>query len=683
MLLSALYEFSQENALFDNVHLQERDLHLLIPINMNGELTQNELLPLYSSDAAGREVLGHKKLLPRFPGENNGGKAYFLAESCLALLGVDKKNGESISFPAQRQRNPAKTFAHFWDRVKIAHDATNLPKLAALLRFKDKYLYVEDETIKHRLPFLETRISPRRGEPEVGVKITGGGWEKLAQLTLSFQVNGDPVFDGRDYDNPLTVYWKKVYTKEAFSDESENGTATVPTGICLVSGATDIPIARSHKPKILGIPGVSSGGYIVSFAKECPAFSSYGFAMGENAPVSEEAAASYALALQALIENENTSLKIGPLRVCFWAKKSGEASSFLARMLRKPDPLHVADFLKSPWAGIDRQAAKLEQFYSVTLCGNAGRIAVRHWMQSTVEAARENFAQWFRDLEITDIPLPSAKKKGRGNRSKDEEITVEQDADKMPPFALYRLACTTVREAKGLRSEVAAQLYQAALEGTAPSVMLVKPILRRLMADLAKFGAGIFMTPIAPNAAIAIRRSGQPSPPPGVSRFALLKLILNRNRKEGDPMIEAKVFETEDKAYNCGRLLAVLAETQAKAHNYKLEGAGVAERYFGTASVSPASVFPLLLRLNRHHLDKIRKSEKYGGHERSIEEGMQAILTLLKPEAQGTAPEFPRHLSLQEQGRFAIGFYQQKAENEQRKQAARTGNQGVAHDDQG
>ncbi|MFH7320148.1 type I-C CRISPR-associated protein Cas8c/Csd1 [Desulfurivibrio sp. D14AmB] len=663
MLLSALHEFAQEHALFDNVHLQERDLHLLIPINMDGELTQAELLPLYSPDAAGREVLGQKKFLPRFPGENNGGKAYFLAESCLAILGVDKKNGESISFPPQRQKNPAKTFAHFWDRVNIAHDATNLPELLALLRFKERYLYIEDEILKHRLPFIEVRISPRRGEPEVGAKVTSGSWERLAQLTLSFQVDGYPVFDGRNHDNPLVAYWRQIYTKEAFSeDEIENGASSVQTGTCLVSGATDIAIARSHKPKILGIPGVSSGGYIVSFAKECPAFSSYGFEMGENAPVSEETAASYALALQALIDNENTSLKIGPLRVCFWAKKSNAINNSFAQLLRKPDPLQVAAFLRSPWAVIDRHAAKLEQFYSVTLCGNAGRIAVRHWMQSTVEEARVNFAQWFRDLEITDIPLPPVKKKGRGKRGGDKDTVVDQDADKMPPFALFRLACATVREAKDLRPEVPAQLYQAALEGTAPSIMLIKPILHRLEADLQRYGMKTLFN---------------------LSRFALLKLILNRNSKEGDPMIEAKVFETEDKAYNCGRLLAVLAETQAKAHDYKLEGAGVAERYFGTASVSPASVFPLLLRLNRHHLDKIRKSNKYGGHARFIEESMQAILVLLKPDAQGAAPEFPRHLSLQEQGRFAIGFYQQKAENEQQKQAARAENQGAAHDDQG
>jgi CRISPR-associated protein Csd1 len=177
--------------------------------------------------------------------------------------------------------------------------------------------------------------------------------------------------------------------------------------------------------------------------------------------------------------------------------------------------------------------------------------------------------------------------------------------------------------------------------------MLIKPILHRLEADLQRFGMKTLFN---------------------VSRFALLKLILNRNRKEGDSMIEPKVFETDDKAYNCGRLLAVLAEIQAKAHDYQLSGAGVAERYFGTASVSPASVFPLLLRLNRHHLDKIRKTS---GSAWNQEGNIQEVLCRLAPEAAGAPPQFPRHLDLQAQGRFAIGFYQQKAEVEKRKEEAR------------
>ena len=132
--------------------------------------------------------------------------------------------------------------------------------------------------------------------------------------------------------------------------------------------------------------------------------------------------------------------------------------------------------------------------------------------------------------------------------------------------------------------------------------------------------------------------------------------------------------DTDDPAYNCGRLLAILAATQDKAHEYKLEGAGVAERYFGTASVSPASVFPLLLRLNRHHLNKIGKSERFGGHERFIVEQIQDVLVLFKPAKVGAPPMFPRTLDLQAQGRFALGFYQQMAADAAARQTSRHNN---------
>ena len=121
--------------------------------------------------------------------------------------------------------------------------------------------------------------------------------------------------------------------------------------------------------------------------------------------------------------------------------------------------------------------------------------------------------------------------------------------------------------------------------------------------------------------------------------------------------------KAEDAAYQCGRLLAVLAEAQAKAHDYKLEGPSVAERYFGTAMASPASVFPILIKLNRHHLNSIRKSDKYKGHDRFLEEAIQEVSTKIYP--------FPRTLDLHAQGRFALGFYQQKAADRIAREAAR------------
>ena len=244
-------------------------------------------------------------------------------------------------------------------------------------------------------------------------------------------------------------------------------------------------------------------------------------------------------------------------------------------------------------------------------------------MQTTLETATKNLQRWFRDLVLEPVRPPS---------------------DKMPPLALFRLACTTVREAKDLTSpEVISQLFRAAMEGISPSLTLLRPILNRLRVDMARDGGKALLNH---------------------SRFALAKLVLNRNRKDNIMEIaEQQTTDTGDAAYQCGRLLAVLAETQAKAHDYQLKGAGVTERYFGTAMASPATVFPILLKLNRHHLNKIGKSDKYRGHDRFLDEAIQDVLTKVD--------QFPRTLDLHAQGRFAIGFYQQKASDRVAREAAK------------
>ena len=65
----------------------------------------------------------------------------------------------------------------------------------------------------------------------------------------------------------------------------------------------------------------------------------------------------------------------------------------------------------------------------------------------------------------------------------------------MPPLALFRLACTTVRDAKDLQTEVTAQLFRAALEGTAPSLALLHPMLNRLRVDMARDGSTALLNP--------------------------------------------------------------------------------------------------------------------------------------------------------------------------------------------
>jgi len=642
MLLKLLYDFAYSRNLLNDLAFEEKPVRWIIQLNSDGSLRGQGPI-----ETTGKKNQGKPLRCPRIIGDMNSGMiADFLAEGIDGMFGLSpnlKKPKDQIKLDAKHK--------HYWDQILECHNATEEVALTALLSFHKNltnsppsFLVQEDENW-----FVISSQGERR---------------KLGNDEFTFKVNDDLLLENAK----VCDYWKGKFSESSEEDDDdENNKAEVVSGICLVTGEP-AQISRTHNPKIKGVPNTQpSGAKIVSFEKSSPSFSSFGFKQSYNAPISKQAATAYCIAASELLTNPDYHHKISVRKengktdgtaVCFWARKTKEASSFFAKMLNRPDPSSVAVFLKAPWAGIDRELTKHDQFYSITFSGNVGRIVVRHWMQATLEAAREHLRQWFVDLEIVTYGNSAA----QANRKPKVKVDgVEADSG-MPPLALYRLACTTVREAKDLQAETLSQLYRATLEGSAPSLMLLKPVLNRLDADLCRFGTGILETPISGKAMRAISDSNTPIPPPGQSRMALLRIILNRNIKEGEPMIEPKVFETPDPAYNCGRLLAIFDDLQMQAHDYKLEGAGVVERYYGSASSAPNSAFGILWRLHQHHLRKISRNGDTGKRAaEAIKRRIGDIAALFPQPAPNLPPQFPRTFNLQEQGRFALGFYQQMA----------------------
>ncbi len=653
MLLTTLHEYSLQHRLLADLHLQKRVIHLLIPLTTDGNLRSQQMQLLSQLDEKGKERPGQERLMPRFPGENNGGRAYFLAESSIAVLGRDKKTGDPIASDLSEGGNSIKAFTHFWEQIEQAYTATRDIRLAAILAFRNKYLLPEDGKITSNLPFVAIRAN-KNGKLEFVARFGLGSEDNLPleSATIGFSINGQPMtLDAPD--DSLRTYWCDAYKSQAFTEEDDTLPDKCPNReadratVCLVTGQTGIPIARSHKPKILKIPGLSSGGYIVSFAKAAPAFSSYGFKMGENSPVSEAAAASYALALNQLLADEDSHYNLGPVSVCFWSKASAEVSRLFSALLNKPRPEHVKDFLKSPFVGIEREVLRRERLYTAAFSGNAGRVVVRHWIDQTVGEAMNHFTAWWEDLQI---------------------INIYPELNHLP-FAVPNLARMTLRQSKkhketSLVGERIVQLYRAAIEGTELPISLLKPILDE------------FHTAIVKNDESDPKKKTYPF---SQSRFALIKLILLRQSRQGNPnqmkgafMPEVKLSETNDPAYNCGRLLAVLEALQQRAssggHNGKdvktREGpkAGIIERYYGRASTAPAQVLPLLLKLSRYHLSKLQKgTESDRKAAVSLERRNTEILANLTSELPGMAPSFPNLLTIEQQGIFALGFYQQKA----------------------
>ena len=98
--------------------------------------------------------------------------------------------------------------------------------------------------------------------------------------------------------------------------------------------------------------------------------------------------------------------------------------------------------------------------------------------------------------------------------------------------------------------------------------------------------------------------------------------------------------------YQLGRLFATLEKIQEEANPGI--NATIRDRYYGAACSTPITVFTNLLRLKNHHLAKMENKGRIINFER------------LLGEIVGKLKQFPAHLSLHEQGLFAIGYYHQR-----------------------
>lgn len=612
MLLKHLYDFAVSRRLLADLAFSPKAVRWIIELDNSGNALG--LGPQATGDEKrGKEFSCPQTTRPKVA----GGISEFLADGLTAVFGLDPDPEAAMTERkrADRDANNLAKQADFWEQIQAAQQAAPSAALNALVAYGAQIVGQPPSFLRWG---KDQKPDAKSDKSAWWLTSASGAEIRLGPENFTFRVNGQLLLE----DETLRHFWRTRHGGEA-----ADARAGYASGRCLVTGQEDQKIAPTHNPKIQGIPNTQSfGAAIVSFDK--PAFASYGFDQSLNSPTSAEAATAYSVALNYLVGSSDHSVRIGQTTLCFWPAQTAIDKTPFA-FLNKPDPKVIRDFVRAPFAGVEREIARRDRFFAVTLAGNSGRIVVRHWMDVSLEDAVENLRLWFADLEIATPARPSQKAKAAGK---------EKDYH---PLSLYWLACTTVREAKDLAPDTTAQLYRAALEGTAPSLALLKPILNQLHSRLVRDDTYNLLF--------------------DESRFALLKLILNRQPNRTMEIQPTLTATTEDAAYNCGRLLAILADTQAKAHDFKLEGAGVAERYFGTASVSPSSVLPLLLRLNRHHLNKIRKSERFGGHERFIQEQIEAVLVLFKPSRPGLPPTFPRTLDLQAQGRFALGFYQQHA----------------------
>lgn len=413
-------------------------------------------------------------------------------------------------------------------------------------------------------------------------------------------------------------------------------------GQCLVTG--DIaPIARLHA-SVKGVRNAqSSGATLVGF--NARAYESYNRIKGQglNSPVGEKAAFSYTTALNFLLSpvNPNKKFTIGDTTVVYWAESERkeyadafanifdpefvEEDSSVGQQARKKaerDLTDVADKVKRVQAlDLSKLLADLRdenpRFYVLGLAPNAARVSVRFFITDPFQKIVDRIMGHYRDLEIV------------------------KEFDNQPTYITIRHMLNETVSKKTRDAEasplMAGAVLRAILTNAPYPAALYNAIINRIHADMDDKDRRIQKVNYVRAAVI--------------KAFLLRKYRHQSNHPFQEVLVMSLNKQTTNPAYVLGRLFAVLEKAQQDAIGEV--NASIKDRYFTSACASPASVFPILLRLSQHHITKVRQE---GKHTMNYDRRIQDIMNLLDVEKN----PIPTRLMLDEQGVFMLGYYHQR-----------------------
>lgn len=390
---------------------------------------------------------------------------------------------------------------------------------------------------------------------------------------------------------------------------------TEQEGICLVTGKKT-QISRIHKT-IKGVPGAqSSGAALVSF--NAPAFESYGKEQSYNAPVGRHAEFAYTTALNYLLNQRKYTFQFGDSMIVFWSEDAKEEyqETFLSVLDPRPDNQEeirgLFEHLKKGEAVLlDQFVLNPEQrFYILALAPNAARISVRFFYQDSFGNILKNLAAHYERMKMVKPSWED--REFLGIREMLLE-TVNQNAKDKSPIP-----------------NMAAFVLKAVLSGDRYPASLYSNILIRVRVEQGKVTWG---------------------------RAGMIKAYLIRNTgwKEGEDYMGLNK-DSRETAYVLGRLFSVLESIQIDV-NPGIK-ATIRDRYFNSACATPGFIFPVLIKLKNSHIKKLEQ-EKVSS---------KIYYEMLLGEITEKLHEFPKRLSLEEQGQFILGYYHQMQEKYRKKE---------------
>lgn len=510
-----------------------------------------------------------------------------------------KKRARAFLVPQSVTRSSGIKANLLWDNAEYALGINNAS--AKFKAFVDKILgldseQLENSDVKSLIKFLFN--SPLEDIEASGVDKATWGEIISKNPNLAYRVENSNL--------PLVSDCLPKALKKSSSENAK---------ICLITGEKS-EIARLH-PKINGglVRGTNTAGAaLISF--NAPAYLSYGKDQNYNAPVGESAAFAYTTALNLLASKDSPNkFTLGEgATLLFWSKKQAESQelnleenfSWFFSDAPKDDPDRNVRSIKALFQAVKSgslpQSAD-DQFYVLGLAPNAARISVRFFREGKIRDFATKIYQHFEDIEIVRSP-------------QDKEY-----------LHLGNLLRATVLEYKldNVPPNLTGDVFQCVLDGTRYPIQLLQGCICRIRAEQLV----------------------------GRTRAAICKAYLNRQIRTSIHRSSEKEItvsldpSNESIGYVLGRLFAVLERCQEQAQGNL--NASIRERYYGAFSSTPITVLPMLLKLNKHHLAKLNPGQKVW-----FDKLMGAVMGMINVD------QIPSHLRLEEQAKFAVGYYHQR-----------------------
>lgn len=419
-------------------------------------------------------------------------------------------------------------------------------------------------------------------------------WEDLmAGCNLVFRYHGTFVHQ----DVLVRQAWDNHYQAEGDG----------PQMVCLITGERG-PVENIH-PSIKNVQGAqSSGAALVSF--NAPAFCSYGKEQNYNAPTSKYAAFAYTTALNHLLSDREHVYRMGDTTVVCWAKCGGDVyQNMMGWMFFGQEPAYtLADLqgaLKRLCSGNTAELAEERmdpnmEFYVLGLSPNAARLSVRFFLRNSFGAFLRNAQTHQQRLEI-----------------------IKPTYDKFDTIPMWKLLDETVNQNSRDKSpapNMAGEVLRSVLTDTRYPATLLNGVVLRIRAEH------------------SVTRG----------RAAILKAYYLKNTHFDVPKEVLTVSLNPDSTnvpYNLGRLFSLLEAVQAAANPGI--NATIKDKYFNSASATPAIVFPVLVNLAQKHLKKLDT-----GLRTYYDKQITELISKL-------GESYPPRMSLPQQGCFQLGYYHQ------------------------